>query len=378
MLLALAALAYLLFFNNLGHLLPGFSASELQSHNQAMSLQAIINNPIDAPFKLAVLLAAKLGYHGLLAARVVAASYGVLACLVFFMVVRGWFTYRVTFLATVMFATSSGFLHVARLGTPLVLQMSILLLIGILDWYRRTNHHLWVSYLAVSLFALLWYIPGMVWFELLAIVLLRTGIVQALKRGHWLHKVAWAMLFGAFLTPLIHAALKSPSLLKTAAGLPAHFTSVIHMADNLATAFLSISIRSNGSPELWLGHAPLLDVAEGVLLLLGVYFFAKRLRSIRSIGFFVAVAITLLLIGLGGPVAISALVPLLYIAIAGGLQVLVKRWQVVFPRNPVAQLAGITLVFIVVSFSVLYQVRAYYVAWPHNDATRQIFRRHLP
>ena len=49
------------------------------------------------------------------------------------------------------------------------------------------------------------------------------------------------------------------------------------------------------------------------------------------------------LVGLGGPVGLSILVPLLYVAVATGLAYLLHEWLKVFPNNPLARGFGIGL-----------------------------------
>lgn len=373
--LVLALLAYLLFFHNLYGLLPGYANREIQARASAASLSVIIHNPINAPFTLPVWAALKLGYSSPAITRIVAASYGVLASILFFWIVRSWYRYRVAFMATILFATSSGFLHTARLGSPLILQMGVLAILGVLLWYRRTSHHRWVSYAIVGMFAVFWYVPGMVWFELLAIGLLHKYVWRLLRRIGWPHLVGWLVLWAIVVAPLVWAAVHSPRIIMSLAGLPTHFGSIWQVLQNIGNTALAISIRGPGNPDLWLGHMPLLDITETALLLLGVYLFVKSFRSLRGIALIGLTAMGIILVGLGGPVAISGLVPLAYLFIAGGLHVLLNRWLSVFPRNPVARSAGILMVLLLAFFSVLYQVRSYFVAWPHNPATVQTFQQ---
>jgi hypothetical protein len=78
--------------------------------------------------------------------------------------------------------------------------------------------------------------------------------------------------------------------------------------------------------------------------------------------------------GLGGAAYLSLVVPLLYIFAATGIAYLLHEWLRVFPLNPVARKLGIGLVVVAVAVSCSYNLRAYYVAWPHNAATQTAFR----
>lgn len=376
--IGLAFIAYYLFFHNIAHLLPGYSLREVNTYNAASNWHTILNNPLDAPYKMLILIAVATGHHSWLATRIAAACFGVLLSAVFFIVVRGWYGYRVGLLTTVMFITSGGLLHAARLGTPAILQMSLLLFIGALFWIRRTEHPTLLSYVMVIAFALLWYVPGLIWFELLAFVLLRKGITHQVSRTGWLHRSGWAATALVLLAPLLYAFYKSPALIRGFAGLPNHFAPITQMLANVGNAVLSLGIRSPLNPVATVGHAPVLNIVELILFILGLYLLIKKYYVTRSIGILSALLLALILIFLGGPVRVTTLVPLVYLCIAGGLALLIKQWLRVFPRNPIAQGVGVTLVVVMIFFSILYQWRSYFVAWPHNVAVRQTFDREQP
>lgn len=377
--LALGLVSYVLFFHNLTHLLPGYDAGELSTYQDASNWHNIAHNPLNAPYKLIVLLAAVFGHHSILVTRIVAASFGVVAACLFYAIVRSWYGFRIAFLATLLFATSASFLHISRLGSSQIIQMAVLLLLCMAIWYRRFLHHRrLLGYGFAITLALLWYIPGMIWLELLGLIILHKPVFRVLRVVAPLHKISWIILFLLLITPLAIASVRTPSLIYGFAGLPEHFVSISHLGSNLVNTILSIGIRGTGGAELGVGHVPLLDVIELALGLMGAYFYIRHERSIRTLFLFGAGIITVALISLGGPVSFSCLVPLLYLFVAGGLNNLISQWLTVFPRNPIAKLTGLTLVCLMLSFSVLYQTRAYFVAWPHNNATRQLFSDKQP
>jgi hypothetical protein len=82
----------------------------------------------------------------------------------------------------------------------------------------------------------------------------------------------------------------------------------------------------------------------------------------------------LLLVGLGGPVGLSLLVPLLYVWAAAGIAYLTREWLQVFPNNPLARSLGLGLIVLAVGLGCIYNLRAYFVAWPHNQTTRVTFQ----
>lgn len=378
LIVVLAAAAYFLFFYRLGSLLPGYSSRELQSLAGASHFKDILAHPLDAPYKLFVYLGVFLGHH-LLVTRVVAAAYGVLTGVLFFAIVRAWFTYRVALLATILFVTSSGLMHVARLGSPLILQLAPLLIMAAGLILRRSRQNILIFYLFAIITASLVYVPGMVWFELGGLLLWRKDI--RLRLGHiarrW-HKLLALLLMLAVLAPLIRACIIFPSQIRAVFGLPEHFASLPSILTNFWHMLLAIGIRSDSAPDLWLGHAPLLGIIQIILLIGGVYSFLRHLKLLRTLFLIGGLVGGLILASLNGPVTIAVILPFLYLLIAGGLYELLHEWLAVFPRNPIARFTGIGIVCIVVFFSVLYQWRAYFVAWPHNSITRATFSHRQP
>lgn len=374
--LVVALLSYILFFHNLAHFLPGYAPREVYTYQTASNLHAILNDPLNAPYKIVLYVVMQLGHHSLLATRLVAAAFAVAASLLFFMVARGWFGYRSALLGTIMFASSAGFLHIGRLGSALILQMGLLLLLATAVWWRNEQRPSRPKLLLTLLaFAALWYVPGMIWFELLAVWVLHERLRYIISRSSWQQRTIGVALFLVLVAPLIRAFILFPDQLLTFAGLPQHFAPPLTMAQNIAGSLLSVGFHSNGLSSLWLAHLPLLNVTEIVLLALGAYTLARRIALRRALYVLIATILSLLLIGLNGPVDISSLLPLLYLVIAGGLYELLRRWMSVFPRNPFARFAGVFCIVVVLFFSVLYQYRVYFVAWPHNEVTRQTFTR---
>jgi hypothetical protein len=371
--LSLAATAYLLYFHRLGSLVPGYSTPELETLRLTDRWQSILSDPINAPYKLFAWLFTAEFHHSILALRVVSSCFGILILSLFYIAVRTWCTYRSAYLATAMFATSAGLLHFARLGTGDILQMSLLGLLDVVIWYRyRSKHRMWVGYLIVALFALLWYIPGMLWFEVLGMLALQKIIINQLRRAKTIHLVGLSAILIVVWAPLAVAIIRNPRLFLEVVGLPQKLGTLTHVGTYAWQNLSSIVIHSYGPSVLWVGHAPLLDAVEVIIGLLGIYYIVRNAPARRTFLLGSAV-IGLLLASLGGSVSIAPLVPILYLCIANGIDNLLGQWLSVFPRNPVVRIAGIAVVCIMIFFSVLYQVRTYYVAWPHAPATRQTF-----
>jgi hypothetical protein len=371
---SLALVAYVLYFHKLGTLLPGYSIAEKYTLKASSNWHYLAENPVNAPYKILVWLFTAVAHHGALMTRVVSACFGIVAVAAFFVIIRPWYGFRMAFLGTLLFATSAGLLHTARLGTPLVLQMSLLGVLFTAVWYRRSHHRAFVGYVVLGVSALLWYVPGMLWFELIGVALVWRSLWGQLHRTKTLHIAGSLSVFVIILVPLILASIRDPHVALSAAGLPWHLGTLKDFGSNLLHNALGIGIYSNSSPLVSVGHVPLLGVTERVLAALGLYAYLWRERSVRA--WFIAgtAVISLLLMSLGGGVGFAMLLPLLYLLVVHGLDHFLSRWLVVFPRNPIARLIGVGVVCGMLFFSVLYQVRVYFVAWPHNPTTQAAFR----
>jgi len=372
LIIGLGVIAYLLYFHALGSLLPGYSDEEVSAFTTAKNWHNISNNPIYAPYEALVWLFTSELHGGIITTRVISACFAIIIGLLFFTVVRVWCTYRTAFLATIMFIASSALLHSARLGTGYVLQMSILALISLVMWYRKNRRYrISIGYGIIILSAFLLYIPGMVWFEILGIVSLRRTIKGQLQEASPVNIGGMVAVFVACIIPLAYATFRHPRVLLQVAGFPQAIGQLSHVPHNLWATMISILARSYGSSLLWVGHAPLLSAVEVVVGLLGAYYVYKK--TSRRIFLFGYTALSLVLIALGGGVNVACVAPVLYLFIAIGIDHLIEQWLTIFPRNPVARITGIAVISIMITFSIFYQLRSYYVAWPHAPATRQIF-----
>jgi hypothetical protein len=374
LLASIGLIAYLLYFHRLGTLVPGYAPQEVATYQSAQSWHQIIHNPLNAPYKIGVWALAATGHHHLLATRIVAALCGIGAVMLFYSIVKAWYGFRVGFLSSILFATSAGFLHVARLGTPLVLQMGILALAGSLLWHRYIPRlHPYLTYVVLVVFGIGAYIPGLVWFELLLVVLMHRAILRHWKRSAPTHRIAWIALGFVAIAPLLYGIGSHPKLILELLGLPPSLPALQHVPSNLIDSVLSLGVRSDGNALLWLGHSPLLSVIELILGALGVYYYVYQQRTLRSLMLAGAGIIGIVLISLGGSVSITCIIPVAYLLVASGLNHFLGEWMTVFPRNPIARVTGTVLICIMLFFSALYHTRSYFIAWPHHSATRQVF-----
>lgn len=376
--LGISTLGYLLLFFNLEGLTKYYATTEIQSQQQSIKLSTIQLNPINAPYKLIVWAGLKLDHHSILVTRVAAASIALLLIVMFYWVALHWYSRRVAFLSTLLFATSSGFLHFGRYGTALIAQMATLFMISGLLLYQKTKHETLAIYLLVVVLASCLYLPGIFWFALVGLWFIRRGVITAFKKMGRLHSYGVIALCFILIAPLALAAIQDPGIVKDILGLPRTAPTPYELYKNTLHLASSLFIRGYWPPQFWLYGAPLLNITEAALLVIGLSRLIKR--PILRVNCFLLAALTIgsILIIIGGGVTVAVLIPLIYLTIARGIYHLIDDWLTIFPRNPIAKHGGLVLLSILVIFSILYHLQAYFVAWPHSPSTRAVYTMKQP
>ncbi len=375
LLAALIVAGWLLLYK-LGNLVGGLSHTEVAAATTPVGWHGIYHQPLDLPLKLARSVAfALFPDHGQTLTRLPNVLFGALAIVSFGTLVRLWHGRRTAVLATALFAFWAWTLHVSRLASFDVLYLwAMPTLICSHYLLRKYYQSRAVWYGNIIVWGLMLYIPGLVWLVVADIVMQR----QFLSLGWQYHKLWRQRLFSIFLgllgLPLLAVNLTRSGQAIAWLGLPAHFAAPLTVLKQFAAVPVHLFVRGPQYPELWLGKAPILDVFVLIACVLGIYFYATHRQSPRSRYLAVLAFLGFLLVGLGGPVGLSLLVPLLYIAAATGIAYLLHDWLKTFPNNPLARSLGVGIVVFAVALSCLYNYRAYFIAWPHNAATKVTFQ----
>jgi 4-amino-4-deoxy-L-arabinose transferase-like glycosyltransferase len=366
----------LLLVSHLETLLPGYSSAEVATIS-GISTSAIIDNPINAPYKITTLVVNKVIDNQLLAARLSAALFGALTIGLFYLGIRHWHATRTAFLATILFACSAWFLHVARLGTADILLPFSLLLLAICSYWIATAEHTKFSYFAALLaIGIAVYTPGMIWFIGLGIILRHKDVRLIKRRLPTSYQAAlYSLLIVLVIAPLAYSAAKHPHIIMSLLGLPEHWPNILEIIKNFVALPVHIFIWQPHNPVWSVGSLPFADAFAGILFPLGLYYYFKFRSLARAKLLGICFIITAILIALDGPVSEALLLPLVYIVVTGGIALLLGQWLTVFPKNPFAKTLGIVLITIAVVMSCVYNLRSYFIAWPNNTETKAEFAK---
>jgi hypothetical protein len=289
------ALVYLLVFLALGALLfvrleslaPSYAGIESSTfhhlQNRDLGLKTILEKPLYMPYNLGIYALEKLHLQGVYMARAISAAVGFVAVLSFFFIVRRWHDMRISLFATILFATSSWFLHVARLADAQASILLILPLIACAAWLNDTKRRgVMPLALAGLTGGLLLYIPGLLWFVLLGLFWQRRRLrrtFRSMMRSEILVVVLGTLLI---ILPGILAVVAQPLFLLELLGLPSKFIGAGQVLDNSMTVIREILLHGPDNTAYWIGSMPLLDAFTGAMFIIGLYSYRLRLRLDRA------------------------------------------------------------------------------------------------
>jgi hypothetical protein len=307
--------------------------------------------------------------------RLVGATIGLLVISFVYFVLLRWVGWRVATLGTILFGASGALLHTARVVNPSIVQL--LAVAFLLAWYAWSHKQPKPRHLLIGVFALcvLAYTPGVVLLVILAGLLNRQSLrLSWLQAGKWqrILVIAGAIIL---LAPLgYHLATHGlhELLMWAGYGLPVTALGGMDFVRGLWQVPLHLFVRNGSDGTFGMAHQAIIDAPVGLLALLGMYVAFSRLREGRW-RFLILLVVGSWLLAAAHGIAESAIAPLIYTLAVIGLAYLLSDWYRVFPRNPIARGTGLLLIVAVVAMSSWYELRSYFVAWPHNSATRATF-----
>jgi hypothetical protein len=368
-----------LFLYKLGSLTGGLAIGEVRSATAPVGWHGIFHAPLGLPLKLAESVVYFVSPdHGQTLTRLPNVIFGLVAVSSFAWLVWLWHGTRTAIFTTILFASSAWVLHASRLASFDVLYLCavpLLLLTQALLYRNSDKPTVWYGSLAV--WGMLMYVPGMVWLVGLQLFLQRKIIIESWRETATQTRKLATMAIALVLLPLLIVDFLRPGHFIQWLGFPADLAAPTTLIKHFLGVFVHLFIRGPQYPDLWLGRAPILDAFTLLAAVLGIYFYAKHSKAWRSRTLALMFAAGVILVALGGPVGISLLVPLLYVMAAAGLAYILHEWLKVFPLNPLARGLGIGIIALLVGLSCLYNLRAYFVAWPHNQVTKATFKYHL-
>jgi len=276
-----------------------------------------------------------------------------------------------------LFITSSWLLHTTHLATPLILLVfGPLLAIAALTLFLRTkNHHSLAFFLLAAALAITAYIPYLPWIVMIAFVVIlffERKLISGLKT--W-QIITAATIYSLILLPLFTSLIRYPGQLHELLGIPKVLPTLEVYFHSFLYTMSMIAFRSAPFPELHLGRLPMLDIFSAAMFALGLYYFATRIKSRRSIILFASMICMLLLVPLAPLYQLSAtiLLSFVYLCVVSGIVELLNQWFSYFPRNPWARNFGVAMIVVAIGFASFYHLERYFIAWPNTPETKTVY-----
>lgn len=349
----------------------GLSGFELQIAATPTSWHSLIQDPFFLSAK--VLHSAGfylLGSHGALSSRLPSALLGAVAIISVGLLLRAWHGARIAVLGCLLFATSAWTLHISRFAgfdSSYLVALPLLLATQLIIQRSRAG---WVPYIILLVWSSLLFTPGLIWFVLIAVWWQRYELHDAWRQGRTWWRRTLLVLSGLVWLPLLaNRFITQPLAIKDWIGMPTGLSGLSGFGQRLADVPLHLFIHGPSAPDIWLGQLPILDVFTLIVTILGIVFYTRHWRSSRAHQIGIYGLLSFLLIGLGGSVTLSLVIPLLYLLAGSGLSWLLRDWLTRFPNNPIARAVGIALITTAVVTSCVYNLQSYFVAWPHSSTT---------
>lgn len=359
-------------FDQLGSLPGGVHQLEVATAQRSLASVDFLQQPLNFVFHyLQAGSIALLGASGL-ALRLPSAIIGLASLALFYSLLKTWYWERIAIFGTMLLIGSSWFLHFARFGGPGILMVfaTILLLYSATKALHKKSI-LWLSVLAFAII-LSMYTPLLPYIVLLGIGIHTKHIISV---GH--HTNTYLLTLGAAIAllggvPLVLASMQDINTLQALFGLPDSFPGPVEYLSNIQYIFSQLFWQSEEFPALHLGNLPLLDIFTASMTALGLYHYEQSLPSKRGKIVLGSLLILVLAIALNPEQRnLAILIPFVYMLAASGVSTLIRQWNEIFPKNPIARMIAIvplTILFVIV---ISYHYQRYFIAWARNADVRQ-------
>jgi hypothetical protein len=362
-----------------GGLTQSEMASTVQSHNfsfksiESFDPSTIINLPYNVLQRISTEL---LGVSNF-SIKLPSLLLGALSAFGMILLLQMWFRRNVAVLTTVLIITTGQFLFVAQNGTPSIVYIfwSVWLLVAAMMISRKARFMgLWKIVL-FSVAALSLYTPlsAYILIALTSAVILHPHLRYLVRQ---LMKARLKITIATFcallvMTPLIYAIVKDPSVGFTLLGIPDVMPDLKTNLFELLEQYFSFA-----TPIVGVVMSPIYSLGSTILIVLGIIRLSTTNYTARSY-IITAWAILLLPVLLINPnFSMITFVPAMLL-MAMGINMILRSWYQLFPRNPYARIAGLLPLTILIGGMFVSGVSRYVYNYTYNPNTASYFSQDL-
>lgn len=300
---------------------------------------------------------------------------GVLSFVGILILLKNWLKENVAVIAALIVITSSQFIFTSQDGTPTIMYVffSTWLLVFALKVSRKINQRSFWEFLLMTTLVLSLYTPLSIYIiiALASATILHPHLRYIVVRLSRKKLLAAGTIGLVLLAPLILAIVTKPDIGLRLLGIP---ESEIDVRNNLTD--LSGTFFNFGWPGASDYPRSRYTLPTLLLMLLGVVQLFQTRYTARS--YIITSWILLLtpIILINPERTIITFVPLMLL-IAAGIDVLLRRWYSLFPRNPYARVAGLVPITILVAGMALVGIERYFYAYRYSPPIASQFTNDL-
>jgi 4-amino-4-deoxy-L-arabinose transferase-like glycosyltransferase len=359
------ATVFVLFFWHLAALAPRLSLGETIYKQSVQSLSGIMDNPIYLPHKLLSFLLIKIG-NGSTSIRLASVIMSLIFIASFYIVCRRWFGQFIALATTILFTSIPWIILYSRSGTPEIMLLSPLVLLAAFLWFSKTDKKTIAFFLLILLTGVLLYVPGMIWFVVVAGAFLQGKVSESSQELSKKIICAGGVLLVLLLVPLALAISKNTAVLKSILLIPTSFHGAKETVSSISWSIGSLVWKTRQHSYLSVGRLSILNATNMILALFGIYImWTKARREFYALIFLFIFGIVAS--GLNENVAFLILsLPSIGILMAAGLRYLYGEWRTVFPLNPLPKTLALALICSLVLLNLYVGIRYSLITWPHS------------
>jgi 4-amino-4-deoxy-L-arabinose transferase-like glycosyltransferase len=361
------------FLWHLGSFSSGASPSELSIKSDSGSLSTLINNPVNAPYKLVLWGTLHLPHDGLLGLRLASVFYAMLFVLSFAWLAKSLFGKFSGYLGALIFLTMPLVLVLGRQASADILLLAPAFLMALYYWQEKNMQQKISWLILVAIAGLGLYVPGLNWWIILAAIYCGPKLWQDIKSTGWLTNLSAGVLLAIIITPLCVALVKGNISVSSLFLIPSHFSGILSELKAIGWMWLGLFWKASTHYPTIIGQLPVLNIVAIVLSVFGFYaLWVVAAKKAYALGGSVVLAI--ILAGINQNINLLALaLPAIGVLVCAGLRYLFIEWRSIFPRNPIARSLAVTAMCAIVVVHMVFGLRYSLIAWPHTVDTQQLY-----
>jgi len=372
--LLLAATIVLILTFQLASRPAGLSDTEAAAGSASQDINAILDDPVNAPYKLLQYVLGLTAAGDIFPLRLASIAFGIVGLLCFYWLCRVWFGKAIGLMGAAVIAGTPLFLILARHGSPAVMYFSVIPLMAVYIWNQRTDSHKDLAFLLLMVSAALaLYTPGLVWWLIGAAIIAHSRLKEIFSAASQRAVVSGSFLAVLLLVPLTIGLTRNVGSLKELALIPAQIPYMHDLIINIGRMLAGLFVKAPSDQEWLINGVSILSFAQLALLAFGTYAMWTAAKG-KFLALSGAIILSVILASLNSDASILALgLPALLILVVAGLRFLYIEWRTVFPHNPVAKSLALALMCGVVIVQLLYGLRYGLVAWPQTPSTKTVY-----